>query len=224
MDIRVTKTIVEVYFMEAELQATAVCIQSSANRWWSWSICRRSTRGIWRTMQMISKLSSVRWTYDRKNGTVFFSNLERLRSRDTRPVQAWKSSVTLYGRNRLKNACGRVLAFTTVPSVRNISSLLKNEKALPDIPQPEQPENINRYTLRRAVSRNESADDWQAYRDEMTAMAAEFANQIQDSSFYSLGFEERLSMLVTAEWNCRQNNNVTRLIRNAEFSIPSAVM
>lgn len=55
-------------------------------------------------------------------------------------------------------------------------------------------------------------------------MAAEFANQIQDSSFYSLGFEERLSMLVTAEWNCRQNNNVTRLIRNAEFSIPSAVM
>jgi len=29
----------------------------------------------------------------------------------------------------------------------------------------------------------------------MTAMAAEFANQIQDSSFYSLGFEERLSML-----------------------------
>ena len=32
MDIRVTKTIVEVYFMEAELQATAVCIQSSANR------------------------------------------------------------------------------------------------------------------------------------------------------------------------------------------------
>ena len=58
----------------------------------------------------------------------------------------------------------------------------------------------------------------------MTAMAAEFANQIQDSSFYSLGFEERLSMLVTAEWNCRQNNKVTRLIRNAEFSIPSGVM
>ena len=27
----------------------------------------------------------------------------------------------------------------------------------------------------------------------MTAMAAEFANQIQDASFNSLGFEERLS-------------------------------
>lgn len=40
----------------------------------------------------------------------------------------------------------------------------------------------------------------------MTAMAAEFANQIQDVSFNSIGFEERLSMLVTAEWNRRQNN------------------
>ena len=58
----------------------------------------------------------------------------------------------------------------------------------------------------------------------MTAMAAEFANQIQDASFNSLGFEERLSMLVTAEWNRRQNNKVTRLMRNAEFGIPSAVM
>ena len=58
----------------------------------------------------------------------------------------------------------------------------------------------------------------------MTAMAAEFSNQIQDASFNLLGFEERLSMLVTAEWNRRQNNKVTRLMRNAEFGIPSAVM
>ena len=58
----------------------------------------------------------------------------------------------------------------------------------------------------------------------MTAMAAEFANQIQDASCNSIGFEERLSMLVTAEWNRRQNNKVARLMRNAEFGIPSAVM
>ena len=51
----------------------------------------------------------------------------------------------------------------------------------------------------------------------MTAMAAEFANQIQDASFNSIGFEERLSMLVTAEWNRRQNNKVDRLMHNAEF-------
>lgn len=55
----------------------------------------------------------------------------------------------------------------------------------------------------------------------MTAMAAEFANQIQNASFNSIGFEERLSMLVTAEWNRRQNNKVAWLMRNAEFGIPS---
>ena len=58
----------------------------------------------------------------------------------------------------------------------------------------------------------------------MTAMATEFANQIQDASFNSIGFEERLGMLVTAEWNRRQNNKVARLMHNAEFGIPSAVM
>ena len=58
----------------------------------------------------------------------------------------------------------------------------------------------------------------------MTAMAAEFANQIQDVSFNSIGFEERLSMLVTAEWNRRQNNKIARLMHNAEFGIPSAAM
>ena len=96
------------------------------------------------------------------------------------PEQGYKACASLkklvdrYGRKCLENACGRVLAFTTTLSVRNISSLLKNEKALPDLPQPEQPKNINRYgiiraallTSRRAVSRNEPADDRHAYRDE----------------------------------------------------------
>ena len=57
-----------------------------------------------------------------------------------------------YSKERLENACGRVLAFTTTPSVRNISSLLKNEKALPDLLQPEQPKNINRYGITRGAA------------------------------------------------------------------------
>lgn len=74
------------------------------------------------------------------------------------PEQGYKACASLkklgdrYGRKRLENACGRVLAFTTTPSVRNISSLLKNEKALPDLPQPEQPKNINRYGITRGAS------------------------------------------------------------------------
>lgn len=58
----------------------------------------------------------------------------------------------------------------------------------------------------------------------MTSMAAEFANQLQDSSFRELGFEERLAMLVTAEWNRRQTNKVNRLIKSAHFSVPSAAI
>lgn len=36
----------------------------------------------------------------------------------------------------------------------------------------------------------------------MTAMPAEFANQLKDPTFNELGFEERLGLLVNAEWNC----------------------
>lgn len=62
------------------------------------------------------------------------------------------------------------------------------------------------------------------FGEKVVAVAAEFANQIQDASFNSIGFEERLSMLVTAEWNRRQNNKLARLMHNAEFDIPSAAM
>ncbi len=37
----------------------------------------------------------------------------------------------------------------------------------------------------------------------LSAMAAELANQLKDPSFAALGFEERLDMIVTAEWNKR---------------------
>ena len=52
----------------------------------------------------------------------------------------------------------------------------------------------------------------------MTAMAAELSSQLQDASFNELSFEDRLGLLVTAEWNRRQNNTVKRLIHNAHFA------
>ena len=58
----------------------------------------------------------------------------------------------------------------------------------------------------------------------LSAMAAEFTAQLQDSSFRALSFEERFSMAVTAEWNRRQTNKVERLIKKAYFSAPSATM
>jgi len=58
----------------------------------------------------------------------------------------------------------------------------------------------------------------------MIAMAAELSSQLQDPSFHELGFEDRLGLLVTAERNRRQTNTVTRLIHNAHFAAPSAVV
>lgn len=58
----------------------------------------------------------------------------------------------------------------------------------------------------------------------MTAMAAEFANQLKDPTFNELGFEERLGLLVNAEWNRRQSNKLNRFIRNAHFAVPSATV
>ena len=58
----------------------------------------------------------------------------------------------------------------------------------------------------------------------LTAMAAEFANQLKDPTFNELGFEERLGLLVNAEWNRRQSNKLNRFIRNARFAVPSATV
>lgn len=58
-----------------------------------------------------------------------------------------------------------------------------------------------------------------------SAMAAELERQMQDPSAYSnMGFEERLSLLVDAEWNCRQNNKLIRCIREARFAESNVVV
>ena len=58
-----------------------------------------------------------------------------------------------------------------------------------------------------------------------SAMAAELERQMGDPSAYSqMGFGERLSLLVDAEWNCRQNNKLLRCIREARFATPGAVI
>ena len=59
----------------------------------------------------------------------------------------------------------------------------------------------------------------------MNAFASELERQLVDSNGYNqLGFEERLALLVDSEWNRRQDNKLTRFIRNARFSAPSATI
>lgn len=58
-----------------------------------------------------------------------------------------------------------------------------------------------------------------------SGMAAELERQISDSeSFRELSFEDRLAMLVDAEWNRRQKNKYQRCLHNARLSIPNATV
>ena len=56
-------------------------------------------------------------------------------------------------------------------------------------------------------------------------MASEFERQLADSeSFRELSFEDRLALLVNAEWNRIQKNKYQRCLHNARLSIPNATV
>ena len=55
------------------------------------------------------------------------------------------------------------------------------------------------------------------------AMATEFEAQLKDKDRYgSFSFEERLGLLVDAEWNRRQRNKIARYSKNAHLAMPQA--
>ena len=51
----------------------------------------------------------------------------------------------------------------------------------------------------------------------LPAMAESFRQQLKDSAFEPLSFEERFSLIVDVEWARRKNNRLTKLIRAADF-------
>lgn len=56
-------------------------------------------------------------------------------------------------------------------------------------------------------------------------MASELERQISDAeSFHELSFEDRLALLVDAEWNRRQKNKYQRCLHNARLSIPNVTV
>jgi DNA replication protein DnaC len=58
----------------------------------------------------------------------------------------------------------------------------------------------------------------------LSAMAAAFQKQLQDSSFADMLFEERFGMLADAEWTARKNNRLKRLIRSADYAFQNACL
>ena len=76
------------------------------------------------------------------------------------PEQGYKACASLmklgerYSKERLENACGRVLAFTTTPSIRNINSILKSRLDIKpkDSAVKESLQNSNRYGITRGAA------------------------------------------------------------------------
>jgi len=56
----------------------------------------------------------------------------------------------------------------------------------------------------------------------MSVMATAFQRQLADKTASELSYEERVGLMVDAEYTSRKNNRLDRLIRNAGFSMPEA--
>ena len=56
----------------------------------------------------------------------------------------------------------------------------------------------------------------------LNAMARAWQQQQEDPTISELGFDERLALLVDAEWTDRQNKRLTRLLREAKLRISGA--
>ena len=58
----------------------------------------------------------------------------------------------------------------------------------------------------------------------LSVMANALKDQLVDPQFQNMTFEDRLGLLVDAEWNARKNNHLNKLIRQATFSDPGACL
>ncbi len=56
----------------------------------------------------------------------------------------------------------------------------------------------------------------------LSTMVATFKDHLTDPNISELPFEDRFGLLVDKEWLTRKNNHLTRLIRNARFSVSEA--
>lgn len=58
----------------------------------------------------------------------------------------------------------------------------------------------------------------------LSVMANALKDQTSDSQYGNMAFEDRLGLLVDAEWTARKNNRLQKLIRQATFSDPGACL
>jgi len=53
-------------------------------------------------------------------------------------------------------------------------------------------------------------------------MAQQYNEQITNQSFFGISFEDRVGMMVDAEWSTRKSNRLTKLVKDADFDISKA--
>lgn len=58
----------------------------------------------------------------------------------------------------------------------------------------------------------------------LASMAESYRQQLHDSTFNELTFEERFGLMVDAEWSRRKNNCLSRLIRKADLNVSNAAI
>ena len=56
----------------------------------------------------------------------------------------------------------------------------------------------------------------------LNSMVESYRNQLRDSAFKDLSFEERFGLMIDAEWARRKNNKLARLIRKSELHFNDA--
>jgi len=60
------------------------------------------------------------------------------------------------------------------------------------------------------------------YEMKLSVMAQKYKEQLTDTDVSTLSFEDRIGLMVDAEWATRKSNRMTRLIKNADFAITDA--
>ena len=58
----------------------------------------------------------------------------------------------------------------------------------------------------------------------LSVMANALKDQLADPQFQNMTFEDRIGLMVDAEWNARKKNHLHNLIRHATFSNPGACL
>ena len=85
------------------------------------------------------------------------------------------------------------------------------------------PSSEARPTTGVSLMNNETLSKLQKMR--LPAFAQAYQGQMaQENEYISLSFQERLAILVDAEYDSRRNNNIKRLIKNAKFTNSSAFL